>query len=444
MKHIKYNFLLVVLFLISQIATAQSFNNEWIDFSKTYYKFKLATNGLYRINKTDLPTAMQNSPSEHFQLWRNGKQISIYTSVQNGTLPANGYIEFWGVMNDGEPDKVLYREQSFQLSDKISLQTDTAAYFLTINPNSSQNNRYLNATNNVAGNVLPPEPFFKYSLQFNFKERIHRGHGENAGERVTSSSYDIGEGWGTREITTSNPYNFSSSNLYPYSSGASGNIKLAVNGVSYLSRNVTLKLNNTAYVNNQLLVNQQSAILTSAVPMSAISNGNNDFSIQISPVNISDNVNRIYTAYVNLTYSRLFNFGNSTNFEFSLEPSLNAGGTYIEISNFNSTATPVLYDFTNNLKYTAVVDNGLLKFALPFSSSVRNFVLVSQDISAIHFINQFQSKTFINFNTNSNQANYLIISNKIAGINVGEAVDLYRQYRASSAGGSFNAKNLRY
>jgi flagellar hook assembly protein FlgD len=440
MKHIKYNFLLVVLFLISQIATAQSFNNEWIDFSKTYYKFKLATNGLYRINKTDLPTAMQNSPSEHFQLWRNGKQISIYTSVQNGTLPANGYIEFWGVMNDGEPDKVLYREQSFQLSDKISLQTDTAAYFLTINPNSSQNNRYLNATNNVAGNVLPPEPFFKYSLQFNFKERIHRGHGENAGERVTSSSYDIGEGWGTREITTSNPYNFSSSNLYPYSSGASGNIKLAVNGVSYLSRNVTLKLNNTAYVNNQLLVNQQSAILTSAVPMSAISNGNNDFSIQISPVNISDNVNRIYTAYVNLTYSRLFNFGNSTNFEFSLEPSLNAGGTYIEISNFNSTATPVLYDFTNNLKYTAVVDNGLLKFALPFSSSVRNFVLVSQDISAIHFINQFQSKTFINFNTNSNQANYLIISNKIAGINVGEAVDLYRQYRASSAGGSFNAK----
>lgn len=440
MKYIKLIFLLAYWISCSIATNAQTFNNEWIDFSKTYYKFKVASSGLYRINKTDLPTNLQNTDAAFFQLWRNGQQVTLYTSVANGALPNNGFIEFLGLKNDGIPDKPLYREASFQLSDKISLQTDTACYFLTVNTVVTQNNRYANGINNVAGNSLAPEPFFIYTKQFDFKENIHRGHGENAGERVTSSSYDIGEGWGSNEIYASSPYTFSTSNLYPYSTGSNASIKMAVNGVSYLNRNVTLKLNNTAYINNQLLTAQQSAVFSSSVPMTAINNSTNDFSISINPVNIADNVNRIYSAYVSLTYSRLFNFGNQTNFDFTIAASANPAGTYIEINNFNSAAIPVLYDLVNNIKYTAVVENGIIKFALPFSSTSRNFVLVSQDISAIQTINNFKEKTFINYSLNSNQGNYLIVSNKIAGINAGEPVDQYRQYRTSIAGGGFNAK----
>jgi hypothetical protein len=37
-------------------------------------------------------------------------------------LSPTDYIEFWGEINDGKPDKDLYRDPSFQLSDIWSLQ----------------------------------------------------------------------------------------------------------------------------------------------------------------------------------------------------------------------------------------------------------------------------------------------------------------------------------
>jgi hypothetical protein len=433
-------FFLLLLINATVLVQAQNYNNEWIDYSKTYYKFKVGTTGLYRINQATLPAAIVSTPAQNFQLWRNGVQIPIYTSVAVGALPNDGYIEFWGERNDGLPDKKLYRNVANQLSDKISLQTDTAVFFLTVNTNTVNNLRYTNTVNNVAANTLTPEPFFNYTQRFDFKEQIARGYGENVGERVTSSSYDVGEGWGTRDIYQSSPYVFSASNLYPYTTGSSASVSMAVNGVSYSSRNVSFKLNNTAYISNQLLNNQESKVFNGAVPVTAISNTTNDFRIEITPVNSGDNVNRIYAAYLALTYPRLFNFHNSTNFSFTLAASSNSLGSYIEITNFNSVIPPILYDLTNKTRYVAVVSGGLIKFALPFSAIERNFVLVSQDNAAITAVSSLQVKTFANFATVANQGNYLIVSNKILGLNAGEAVDLFKQYRASIAGGSFNAK----
>ncbi|MBW7951896.1 MAG: hypothetical protein H3C56_04920, partial [Chitinophagaceae bacterium] len=151
----KHKFLLCFLLGVSYVLQAQNFNNEWIDYGKTYYKFKIAANGLYRINQTALPTPLNNIPVEQLQLWRNGNQVPLFTSVATGILPVNGYIEFWGEKNDGVPDKPLYRVNTNQLSDKISLQTDTAVFFVNVKPVISQNLRYCFGTNNFSGNYLP-------------------------------------------------------------------------------------------------------------------------------------------------------------------------------------------------------------------------------------------------------------------------------------------------
>ena len=123
--------LLSCLLLLTTLAVqAQVYNNEWIDHSKTYYKFKVGKTGMYRIPQATLAAAgLADAPAEHFQLWRNGVEVPIYTSAATGTLTATDFIEFWGMMNDGKPDKALYRDPSFQLNDKWSLQTDTASYF---------------------------------------------------------------------------------------------------------------------------------------------------------------------------------------------------------------------------------------------------------------------------------------------------------------------------
>src|SRR5207237_7527 len=96
---------LIWLLLFAAHLVHAQYNNEWIDYTKTYYKFKVGRTGLYRINQADLPFALSNVPAEQFQLWRNGVEVPIYTSVLSGVLPANGYIEFWGEKNDGKPDK---------------------------------------------------------------------------------------------------------------------------------------------------------------------------------------------------------------------------------------------------------------------------------------------------------------------------------------------------
>ena len=126
--------LLILLIAISGLsATAQTFpyNNEWIDYSKTYYKFYVGKTGLYRISQTVLASiGIGSIPAEQFQLWRNGREVPIYTSVPSGPLSGSDFIEFWGERNDGLPDSTLYRDTSFILTSKYSFQTDTAAFFL--------------------------------------------------------------------------------------------------------------------------------------------------------------------------------------------------------------------------------------------------------------------------------------------------------------------------
>src|SRR5436190_13318317 len=208
-------FLLLTVFSLS--AGAQLYNNEWIDYDKTYYKFRVGISGIYRINSGALASiGLDNVNADHFQLWRNGQQVAIYTSVQNAPLGSTGYIEFWGDMNDGKPDKPLYREPDYQLFDKFSLQTDSAAFFLTVNP-SGGNLRYITTPNNVAGNTLPVEPFFLHTAGAYYKDKINQGRSELVGSSYTiSSSYDYGEGWTSLDIATGATKSINLTNLLPY------------------------------------------------------------------------------------------------------------------------------------------------------------------------------------------------------------------------------------
>ncbi len=438
----------ILLVFFSTFALAQQYNNEWIDYNKTYYKFKVGATGLYRIGQSVLPADINATPVQNFQLWRNGKQVPLYTSVATGALPSNGFIEFWGEKNDGIPDKVMYRNPSFQLNDKLSLQTDTASFFLTINPNptlANPNLRYEDALNDGVQGALPLETSFTYTKHLDFKEQINRGYGEDVTERVTSSSYDTGEGWGTRDIYQSSPYTFSMASLYPASSGTAS-LSVAVDGVSYRSRNVTFKMNGIAYVDQQLLNTQDIQVFnnTGSISASAVSSGTNNFSIEVVPISSNGDAatNRISAAYVELVYPRLYNFAGLSNFVFSLPAT--AQGNYIEIpvANFSG-SSPVLFDATNLKRYVAVLSGAVYRFKLQASPVDRNLILVNDNVSNAIAVSTLTQRVFTNYNLAANQATYLIVSHKILfgdGISTSNPVVQYKQYRQSSIGGSFNTK----
>src|SRR6185503_5326258 len=105
---------------------------------------------IYRINQPVLAAnGLAAVPAEQFQLWRDGQEVPVYTSVQTGIMGSGDYIEFKSEINNGKMDKPLFKDPSYQLNEKWSLQTDTAFYFLTVNP-SGGNKRLVPTPNNVA------------------------------------------------------------------------------------------------------------------------------------------------------------------------------------------------------------------------------------------------------------------------------------------------------
>ena len=241
--------LLLLLICTGFLIKAQVYNNEWIDYNKTYYKFKVGTTGLYRITQATLSSiGLDNAPAENFQLWRNGKEISLYTSVPTGLFSGSDYIEFWGEMNDGKPDNQLYLDPDYQLNDHWSLQTDTASYFLTVN-SSTPNKRLVGTVNNVAGNILSPEPYFMYTLGNYLKGRINTGNAQKVQESyVYSSAYDKDEGYTSGDIAAGAKLNVTHSNLRVYTAGPDPTFSINAAGNAVNQRSFRVTVNGTQVV----------------------------------------------------------------------------------------------------------------------------------------------------------------------------------------------------
>ncbi len=434
--------LLLSFIFISVAGFSQPYTNSWIDYNKTYYKFYVGQDGVYRIPQSVLNgISLGNTPAEQFQLWRNGQEIPLYTTTPTGPLGASGYLEFWGVMNDGKADTKLYRDPDYQLSDHYSLQTDTSSYFLTVNPSGS-NLRFTNALNNVAGNTLPPEPYFMNTRGNYYQNQINVGYGLPLGSYVYSSSYDIGEGWTTNDIFPGYGLSagFDSLNIYP--GGPNVTFKFGTSGNALNGRNIRIKFFNTVIDDEPM---PYFTYIKKTIPNIPTSYLLSPAFLVISFEDISTvTTDRIVVSFVELTYASTFNFNNKSNFSFELPAT--GIGNFLVIDNFNyGSVSPVLLDISSNTRYLGDVTStpGKVKFALPPSSiGPRKFVLMSEDPTGVNTINTLSTKNFTNFSLAANQGNYLIISNPVlfnngSGVN---NVDLYKQYRSSAAGGGFNVK----
>jgi len=447
-----------ILALIFCTSRAQTYHNEWIDYSKTYYKFKIGgfgqdivdvpiKSGIVRIPQSALLSAgLAYIPVEQLQLWRNGEEIFLYTSKTSGILGAKDFIEFRGEVNDGKLDKELYRQPEFQITNYWSLQTDTASYFLTINP-SGNNKRYQATQNNAATTSISAEKDFMYDTARYFRQEINPGLAAvSESINLYSSSYDRGEMWASRNIRPVNcgcrggeqtlyiPF----SPLYSDIAGPAMAVKVNAVGNGLNPRSAKVAINGDSIAQFKMDYFNTASINVSGIPVSKIQNDAAGFTFENLSTNPDDQM-RIIS--MELTYPRLFNFGGSTSFEFSITASDN--GRLLKIANFNYGSTlPVLYDYANGKRYVAVKGSAdTIKFLLDPSTVDYKLLLARSDGSTAQTIASLQSKKFTNFLQSSNQGDYLIISNpKIYGSGSSNYIEQYRSYRSSNAGGGFNAK----
>ncbi|HKI77598.1 MAG TPA: C25 family cysteine peptidase, partial [Ignavibacteriaceae bacterium] len=109
---------------------------SWINFNNTYIKVGVATDGIYRINKSDLDnlgvSTGQIDPRT-IKLLTRGQEQSVYVyGEDDGSFDSGDYIEFFGKRNWGDN----YRQTSAQnesYKEYLNRYTDTTTYWLTWN-----------------------------------------------------------------------------------------------------------------------------------------------------------------------------------------------------------------------------------------------------------------------------------------------------------------------
>ena len=438
----------LLLLLAGFVVSAQQYNNEWIHYNQTYYKIKVGKpaggqpGSVYRIPKSLLDAnGIGNTQVQNFELWRNGQKVPFYPSVSGGTLPSDGYLEFWAEPNDGKADKPLYRDPSYQHTDKISLQTDTAVYFLSVNTSQS-GFRVTDVNNNVAGNSLPAEPYFIYTAGYYFDYNSTSTHVPNmgyaayVGAYLYSASYDKGEFFATPDIGPGATYSqLLSNNLSVYAAGPQSSLKVGAVGTALNQRNIRIAVNGTVEKDTAMDF-YNDLITTMPVDNSVISSG----SATMQFTNTSTvGTDRMEVSFFELTYPRTFDFGGQKNFKFVLPARSN--GYFLQITNFAyGSVAPVLYDLANGERYTGDISTpGTVKFALPGTANDRQLVLVNEEAANITTVTQLTTRNFVDYTNAANQGDYLIISNPLlyTGTSGNNPVNDYKNYRQSTTGGGY-------
>ena len=424
-----------------QAAHAQLYRNEWIDYSKTYYKFKIGKTGLYRISKTQLDgLGIGSANAAHFQLWRNGTEVPLYTTEQSGPLSAGGYIEFWGEKNDGKLDNDLYLNPSYQANDQFSLFTDSASFFLLVNPGPA-NKRLVPQVNSITSTMPLADSFFMRNTPSELRDQLFQGNFiEISGEQIRSSSFDKGEGWCTTWGAQNNN-NTAGDFAVPNFFNNGPDLSYTVSGIggTYRNRRLRSYIGGIFVDSTNLSLIENKEVRVNNIPKSVVNNDKVPVMVRSS---LADNsgFDIVYLAKFFMTYPSKFNFDNEKNFEFTLPA--NTNGNYLKIINFNEgAALPILYDLTNGGRYVGVMDNDTVKIMLQPSATERKLLLVNGEVSNTGTVANIRQRVFTNITQPANQGDFIIVSNPVlydyAGANY---VESYRQYRSSAAGGNYAAK----
>jgi hypothetical protein len=383
--------------------------------------------------------------ADHFQLWRNGVQVRLYTSVNNAALGPSDYIEFLGEMNDGKPDKPLYRNPDFQMNERFSLETDTAAYFLTVNT-AGNNLRFIQSAN-TAPSTATPDAYFMRSIDSFYRRVQNRGYANQVGEYVYSSSFDPGEGWSSGDVASCCALFQLFTQLNVYRSGPQNALTLRTyaSGNAPNTRNLVVKFYGNPIDSVAMPFFDYAKLERSGLPISLLPNNGGNLLVSVNGNNTAIATDRVVVARLGITYPATFNFNNQKQFDFELAAS--ASGNYLVIDNFNYGSTaPVLYDITEGRRYIGEIlsSPGQVKFVLPASVlAKRQFRLITNEASNANIITSVgSSKSFVNYGASNNQADYVIISNRLLYDDGGgnNYVDQYRAYRSSAAGGGYTAK----
>jgi len=437
MKKIVFFFCLHISF---STISAQNYGNEWIDFSKTYYKFTSDKSGLHRIEYTALLASGVNLNGANLKLYSRGVQIPIYVTT-SGNLGPSDYVEFYGQKNDGYFDTQLHWYNDHQCNSDLSLFTDLIGYFL-VSDASGQHLRFETITNNIAG-VGAPVSYFLHESRKNTNNLHHPGEPHtNVGESsIWFADFEKGEGFVGPSVQADQPYSVlvPSTNLYTGGpSTATVNIRTVgrIHSIgAYNDQHIVIKVNNTVYVDD---FSQEYNIENHQfnIPISALSTTSTGIQCEaFDGVEVATGfpyTTRYAPIFATITYPHSFDFEGKRSFVFKADISTDR---YFEVTNFVGETAPIVYDLTSMKRLVPTVQNNVYKFKVPAQAGVanRHQILISNTTSTQSLTEitagSITTRNFTNYGLVQNQGMYIIITHPDLRSGTTDWVDQYRRYR---------------
>lgn len=425
----------LLIFLVWTIASSTVFGqmnidgevrygNEWVDFNKTYFKIKLAEDGIYRLTATELSAAgfpIDQIRGRDLQLYYFGEQVPITVSTTN-QMGGDDYIDFHGVKNRGELDRHIYDEPDIrQLNPDYSLISDTSSYFLTWD--NANNNRFTEIENDLSSNLPDKEEYYWEIEEQIFTEYHHKPIRNEA--RFTS--LDVGEGFGA-DLENDNNFELNTSEVFLGGPNAKLDIRFAAGDNNHL---LELSFENQV-IKRDTFSSYDLKSYTEEIEINQLDN-----SVDINLKGLGGELkDRYVVSRVAITYPRNFSFNNES--ELKILIPANGREQYVEIENYNSQIiAPIVFDVNAGIYLQGEVSGGRLKFLLPRSNEDREILITHE--SQYKTISTVEEITFRDYSKLDPE--YIILTgNKIYSDNsLGEnVIESYANYRQSVEGGSFD------
>ncbi|WP_347156451.1 C25 family cysteine peptidase [Pontibacter chitinilyticus] len=430
--------LALLFFILGSYGTAayaqSKYGNEWINNSQTYYKLKIINTGLHRLSYGYLDSlGLSNVNPQQLQLFRRGKEVALYVAGEaDGKLDAPDYVEFYGERNDGALDGELYQNPANQVNQFYSLYTDTAAYFLTINPAGGKRMRQENTA--VTGRT--PEP---YQMQKAFDIETPFYYVGRKYDQSKMPWMDEGEGYFSlasrllKTYTISGITNILTTGPKPY-------LEFATVGENYEYHTVDVNIlkpdNSVRKLNTYKYGSYSFAKDIQEIEFSEIST-QGKLTVQVVPLETAAQANQIAFSYGTLTYPQ--KTAMSGNSMFFYTDSTRSASPYFEYTNL--AAAIVAYDVTN--PYNPIRIEGYI------AGTKKGFVInsgtITHKVLLANTLKPFKPKGAVKqvkFREITPAAyNYIIVTNKrlmkqALGSEVAAPL-AYAAYRSSAAGGGY-------
>ncbi len=417
---IKRLFFCIYLFS-SSFLFAQNYGNEWINYGQKYYQFKIAEDGIYRINYANLINAgipINTINPKNLQLFGRGQEIAIFVSGESDNqFDAIDYIEFYAQKNDGWLDSLLYKGTKNQANPFYSLIGDTATYFITWN--SATSNKRLTEETDINFSSYTALEWIKVEKNVIFKNNYFDG--ETFLQKSTDPSYSSTEGWMSSAINNTSPngqnLNFNINSEKAYISG-SAQIQFRIGGQSDFA--------NVSNGDHHLRISFANQIIDTVFEGYALFDLNKTFNASLlNSLNTSINIKQIddrgaasdrtAISFAKLRYDHLPDAEGKDYFEFEISDNLNASKSYFKWINFSSSANNYILDITNQKRILVIRQSTQYSSLIPNGGGVKKCILYAENAvkNVVNLASAGENGFFKNYLATIPDSAYLMISHPL-------------------------------